>query len=272
MSVVISGAPVEIPGLTTVSWLEEPRLRLRRGEDFTARRPASRIQQIILHTTKGLPFGPQDPPQQILPGFGPAVHAGERCAEYWSHDGRNAGAHLVVDQDGTIACCVDLLTEAAYHATIVNQRSIGIEIYQGAAAELYAGQLHVVVALVDWLTRRFGIQRQITTRYPGRPVPRLAMGGLDCVGVFGHRDVSASRGAGDPGTEIFDLLMQAGYEDWDFAMEEDLAVWRERQGALGLPADGVPGPVTLAALVAAKHPGGMWVERPGDDALPAATS
>src|SRR4051812_17127059 len=105
MSVVINGAPVEIPGLTTVSWLEEPRLRLRQGEDFTSRK-SPWIQMVVLHTTKGLPFGPKDPPQQILPGFGPAANAGERCANYWSHDGRNAGAHLVVDHDGTIACCV----------------------------------------------------------------------------------------------------------------------------------------------------------------------
>jgi hypothetical protein len=265
MSVVISGAPVAIPGLTTVSWLEETRLRLGR-EDFAPRRPSSRIQQIILHTTKGLPAGPRDLPQDIRPGFGPAVNAGERCALYWSHDGRNAGAHLVVDQDGTIACCADLLTDAAYHATVVNQRSIGIEIYQGAAAELYAGQLHIAVTLVDWLTRRFGIQRQIPAHYAGLPIPRLVQGGIDCVGVFGHRDVTSTRGAGDPGSEIFHLLSQAGYEAWDFAANEDLAVWRQRQAYLHLQQDGVPGPITLAALVAAKQPAGMWIERPGDDA------
>lgn len=266
MAVVIAGQPEEIPGVHTVSWLEDPRLRLRKLEDFHPRPPAW-IRQIVLHTTKGLPARAGDLPQQVLPGLGAPVDAGERCAQYWSHDGRQAGAHLVVDQDGTVACCVDLGTEAAYHAGVVNNLSIGVELYQGAHGELYEGQLQATLALVDWLTRRFGIQRQIPHRYTGGPIRRLEEGGANCVGVFGHRDVTANRGPGDPGSAIFDVLGEAGYERFDFGALEDLKTWQVRQRGLGLPADGIPGPATVAALEP-HSPGGLWVERPGDLAGP----
>jgi len=264
MAVIVAGAPEEIPGLHTVSWLDHPQLRLRAGEDYRSRNPGTWIRQVILHTTKGLPAKAGDPGQVIRVGLGAPVNAGERTAVYWSHDGRQAGAHLVVDHDGTVACCADLRADAAYHAGAVNERSFGVEIYQGAGGELYLGQLQAVVALCDWLTRRFGIQRQLPQLYAGRPTKRLEDGGEDCVGVFGHRDVTATRGPGDPGTVIMELLRQAGYERWDFALGEDLDAWRTRQFGLGLDPDGIPGPVTVARLRAGGRPAGLWVTRPGD--------
>ncbi len=262
MAVVIAGQPEEIAGIHTVSYLEDPRLRLRKLEDYHPR-PPTWIRQIILHTTKGLPARPGDPPQRILTGIGTPVHAGERVVHYWSQDGRQAGAHLVVDHDGSVACTCDLGTEAAYHAGIVNATSIGIEIYQGADAELYLGQLQAAVHLVDWLTRRFGIQRQIPDRYQGGPIHRLELGGADCVGVFGHRDVTANRGPGDPGTAICDVLKGAGYEPFDFGRHDDLATWKSRQRDLGVHDDGIPGPDTVAALKV-KSMWGLWIERPSD--------
>ena len=268
MAVIVNGSPEEIPGLHTVSWLEEPRLRLRSREDFHPR-TTRWIRSIILHTTKGLPARAGDPPQQVLTGRGAPVNAGERTALYWSRDGRQAGAHLVVDHDGTVSCCVDLLTEAAYHAGPVNTVSIGIELYQGPQGELYVGQLEAAVALVDWLTQRFGIQRQIPDRYDGGPLRRLELGGLDCMGVFGHRDVTSTRGPGDPGSAVFDMLALAGYERYDYRQGADRAAWTRRQAGLGLVGDGMPGPQTLTRLKATGRPRGMWVPRPGDSAADA---
>lgn len=270
MAVIVNGAPEEIPGLHTVSWLDDPRLRLRAREDFHPR-TTRWIRSVILHTTKGLPARAGDPPQQVLTGRGAPVNAGERVALYWSRDGRQAGAHLVVDHDGTVACCVDLLTEAAYHAGPVNTVSIGIELYQGGRGELYVGQLEAAVALVDWLTQRLGIQRQIPDRYLGGPIRRLELGGQDCIGVFGHRDVTSNRGPGDPGSAVFDALARAGYERWDFAAAQDRARWQARQEDMGMGrlvgvADGIPGPQTLARLKAVGRARGMWVPRPGDSA------
>jgi hypothetical protein len=271
MALIIAGRPEDVPGLHTVSWRDHPELRLRRGEDFRARSTLW-IRSIVLHTTKGLPARAGDPPQQLLTGIGAPVNAGQRCALYWSRDGRNAGAHLVVDHDGTVACCCDLQTEAAYHATVVNDRSIGVEIYQGPNSELYVGQLQAAVALVDWLTQRFGIQRQIPRGYPAAadhaPIRRLERGGEDCVGVFGHRDVTNNRGPGDPGDAIFTMLAQARYERWDYEAGEDLAAWRKRQADLGIAPDGVPGLMAQRCLRSDGRLAGMWVERPGDADLP----
>lgn len=264
MALIIAGQAEDVPGLHTVSWRDHPELRLRRGEDFRAR-SALWIRSIILHTTKGLPARAGDPPQQILTGMRAPVDAGKRCVLYWSQDGRNAGAHLVVDHDGSVACCCDLQIEAAYHATVVNDRSIGIEIYQGQAGELYVAQLQAVVDLCDWLTRRFAIQRQTPHRYAGGPLARLERGGQDCVGVFGHRDVTSNRGPGDPGSTIFEMLAQAGYERFDYGASEDLNTWRSRQALIGAdPVDGVPGPATQRMLRSTGRLAGMWVPRPGD--------
>ena len=190
-------------------------------------------------------------------------------ARFWSNDSGQAGAHLVVDHDGSIVCVADLLLDRAFHAGPVNDCTIGIELYQGADAELYDEQLVQTVKLVDWLTRRFGIQRQIPHHYKG-PLTRLAAGARDVVGVYGHRDVTDRRGPGDPGDQIFNKLAEAGYETWDLERKEDLTVWKQRQTDLSrssvspIDLDGIPGLQTCRALGAGGRPGGMWVSRPGD--------
>jgi hypothetical protein len=60
----------------------------------------------------------------------------------------HTGAHLIVDCDGSIGCLADLVTEATYHATSVNHRSIGIEIHQTRADEIFEAQLDAVARLV----------------------------------------------------------------------------------------------------------------------------
>jgi hypothetical protein len=261
VGITIDGHDEQIHGITTRSFLEDPTLKLS-PEDCRPRSGA--ITSIVLHTTKGIPGGKDKRRQEIRPGFGAPVGAGARAASCWRDDGRAGGAHLVVDFDGSVTCHADLVRTTAYHAGAANARSIGIEIYQGSRAELYAGQLEVVVALVDWLTLRFGVQRAIPAGYLGGPIARLELGAVDFSGVFGHRDCSSNRGAGDPGDEVFRLLAAAGYERWDIEARQDVAAWKSRQQQLGLTADGVPGPRTRAALAAAGRRGGLWVSRPAD--------
>lgn len=266
---VISGTAVAVPGLTIQSWLDDPSLRLKKGEDMRVRKTAW-VRSIILHTTKGIPGGSDKRPQKIIPGCGPHIDAGQRVARYWSKDGRNAGAHIVVDFDGVVTCCADLASEATYHAGNVNDVSIGIEIYQGSDAELYEYQLEKVVTLVDFLTKHFQIQRQYHWPYLKRPIKGFEeTGGAGFLGVFGHRDCSDNRGLGDPGDAVFEFLRQAGYMRFNFEAGEDKKFWREKQEPLkkinpALSVDGSPGPLTAQALLKNGKPSGQWVERPGD--------
>jgi len=271
MGVIIGGVSEEVAGLVIRSWLDPQGLRLT--EDDRQPRPAdSWIHAIVLHTTKGVPGGPDQRRQLIMKGLGPPSEHLATVTDGWASDHICASAHFVIDFDGTMACVADVLTETTYHAgnRAVNHHSIGIEMYQGDNAELYEGQLVSTVRLVDFLTRRFGIQRQFHWPYCNHAVARIAEGGGSVVGVYGHREASDDRGYGDPGDAIFEQLLAGGYERFDFDAQEDLTIWKQRQLALNaqlgtmLDIDGVPGLQTATALGAAGRAHGLWVPRPGD--------
>lgn len=251
-------------GLIVQNFLDNHHLHLARDDQRLRSVEEQRwVRSIVLHTTGGIPGGPSDERQQVIhPGFGPSSRAGERIVADWTHDhSRPGGAHLIVDFDGIVYCCADLIAVAAYHAGLANAFSVGIEIAQNQDGSLFDRQLDVVVMVVDWLTARLGIQRQIPRSYEGKPAPRLTGHMID-TGVFGHRDVSEKRWKGDPGDAIFDKLKAAGYESFDFARAEDILCWRKRQFDLGMsPTDGMPGPKTRDALLAAGKRDGLWVER-----------
>lgn len=263
---IIDGQKVAAPkDLVVTNYQDDKRLRLRIGQlgggNDGARRRTRWIRSIVLHTTKGIPGGPDQRPQKIIPRLGPDRGKEFDVAKFWATSTKSAGAALVVDSDGSVGQLHDLVTEAAYHTgNAVNDLSIGIEIYQGSDAELYLGQLDKTADLVDFLTATFGIQRQIPHKYLG-PIDRLDHGGgADCVGVFGHRDITDRRGAGDPGDAIMDVLAVRGYERFDFQSGEDLRVWASRQKILGdgMTADGVPGPVTVGRLKVRGYDHGLW--------------
>jgi hypothetical protein len=260
LSVVIDGKPELVPGIASASFLDAPSMRVLRED----RRPriTSWIRSIILHTTVG------DEPQVVRPGKGTGGMAA-RTVGAWQTDYRHAGSHLIIDGDGSVFCLADLLREATYHATTINEVSVGIEICQSPGLEIWQAQIDAAIALCDWLTGRFGIQQQIHAPYrPNYPVRRLANGGLDCVGIFGHRDQTDQRGRGDPGDAVLAALQLAGYESFDYASDHDKEAWRLRQSALGVGADGIPGPDTVRALLAAGYPQGLWAMRasPAPDA------
>lgn len=257
---VIGGRIVPVLGRRVISWHDDSRVRLAIGEDGRARRERW-IRQVILHTTRGIPGGKDRRAQVVYAGAGRSTWDRLNLAEMWRRDELYSGAHLVVDHDATVYCLADLELETAFHATAANDSSVGIEIKQGGDAELYEEQLAAVVDLVNVITAELGIQRQIPHLYRGRPLKRLdekGGRGADCVGVFGHRDQTNRRGAGDPGDPIMERLAAAGYEPHDFERGGDLEAWRGRQCLLGLAADGVPGPGTVSALRARGFAGGLW--------------
>ena len=270
---IINGSHVTVPGLDVTNFEDDPRLRLA-PEDFRLRAPheQSWIHLLVFHTTGGIPGGNDLRPQVIKPGIGLSTGGGQRIVASWTHDrNRHGGAHLVVDQDGRAYCCADLGRVAAYHAEKANGCSIGIEVVQGHAdADLYEGQIEAAVQLGLWVCRLMPIpiQWQIPTPYQGEPVPRFessmhSAAGIfafgDVCGIVGHRDLTSSRGSGDPGDAIMDALQLAGCERFDFSRREDLATWTDRQMQLGVWfADGSPGPMTADALKKAGYTDGIW--------------
>lgn len=271
---VIGGREIEVPGVIVRNFKDEPKLALRVGRpdgNNDGKKRTASVTMIVIHTTKGIPGGTDKREQLILPGLGKNTDAEDRTASYWSTDPTPSGAHIVVDHDGTVGCLADLRDVCAYHAgnSEVNNRSIGIEIFQGSKAEMYEAQLDVVRKVVDVLTAEFGIQRQIPSLYRNQPVPRLDdEGGRDFNGVVGHRDVSDQRGKGDPGDAIMDVLESHGYERFDLFMSDDKRAWKTRQQMLrtklgkDLVVDGVPGAATCAALKELGYKHGLWALPP----------
>lgn len=251
-----------IDSLNIINYQDNKKLRITMGKNGRIRN-TKWIRGIVLHTTKGWPDDSHPSPQLLIDGFGKNQNAGERCVEVWKDV--TAGAHLVVDFDGAIYQCADLVSEATYHAGSVNEVTVGIEIYQGSKAELYQEQLNVVVKLLDSLTALLGIQRQYHSPYHAKQLPQRIsssqVAGKDVVGIYGHRDVTTNRTFGDPGDIVFSYLKNAGYESFDFGKNEDLLVWKERQKQLNITADGIPGPNTVKALQQVGYVNGLWVRR-----------
>lgn len=243
---LIAGHVIEVPGVDIANPLDASWCNLS-PRDYRARR-SSWIRQIILHTTKGLKV------QHIIPGVGPGGKD-EDVAAYWRLEQRQSAAPIVVDTDRTAGCLCDVVKTNAYAATVSNDWSISIEMYQLSDGGVYESTLQSTVAIVLALCDVLQIPLQVPSRrYPNAPITRMIHGGPDMVGVFGHRDNTTERGWGDPGDEIGRRLLAAGAEAFDFESREDIEVWKRRQLYLNaifgerLAVDGQAGPGTMAAL------------------------
>lgn len=215
-----------------------------------------------------------DDPEKILETPGPSARWGgaQDTVQFWAQkkdaNGKAApvsGTHIVTGHNGMTVCTQDLCRFIGWHANQANNLSWGHEIKEvnGGGVHRQALLAAVEITLVDTLT--IGVQQQCPTHYKnGVPYPRFVNGGKDLVGVFGHRDVTTDRGYWDPGDTIFKLLVERGFESFDFYAKQDLDVWAKRQEWLkGLGfykgiIDGVAGYDTTMALKAAGFPNGIF--------------
>lgn len=257
---VINGEQLEVPGLDIKNWNDDPDLGLASGH--FASRKTQWIRQIVVHTTRGIPGGNIQKNQYVIPG-GKNLKKDHTIPDMWNNDSRVASAHLIVDGDGSISCIADLKSHATWHAgqRDVNETSIGIEMAQLGDGGIYEATLVATVKLVEALCEHFSIQRQLHLPYRRGPVERLSQGGGNCVGVFGHRDISSNRGFGDPGDIILERLLDNGFERFNFESNEDLEAWRNRQEELGISSDGIAGPGTINALKDAGYAHGIFNQR-----------
>lgn len=241
-----NGAAIDVPGLTILNPTDAPWCKLDPG-DYCYRPKGMWLRQVIVHSTKG------NHPSKVIPGKGPGGK-GKIVADFWKGDPTHSAAQLVIDNDGTVACLCDLATTMAYHATVSNVWSVGIELYQESNNGIYEAVYEAAVLLIPALCNLMGIPFQgDTSPYANAPLQRMIHGGADCVGVFGHRSNTDTRGRGDPGDEIFTRLVKHGMHGFDFAAGGDRAFWLTAQRLMNhqfnekLAEDGICGPLTLKA-------------------------
>jgi hypothetical protein len=247
---IIDGREELIPGLEIINYKDDRRLKLKPGEDMRARHTRW-IRSIVWHNTKNIPTIVKD-------GMGPNTNLEHRIANLWATDGRHAGAHLSVDWDGTICCHADLLQDAAYHAGSINEYSIGGELFEDSKGTVYRYQLDVAARLTLWMCGRFGIQLQMPDPTYKTTITRIAQGGKYVVGVFGHCH-NTNRKPDDPSKDIFNILLATDkFKLFNFDILEDIKTWKVIQGALGLYADGIPGPTTCDTLRSKGFKNGLY--------------
>lgn len=258
---LIGGLVVPVPGVNVIGPHDTKWSHLSPG-DCRFRRETW-VRQVMLHKTIA------DDPEFVIGGKGP-VGGARRTAEYWQQtkaDGSQAeysGAHIVTGDDAEVACLADLALMEAFHATVSNPYSIGIETREKPGGGVYEAALDATVRVTMTIVEHCGIQLQVPKLpYRGEPLRRMLNGGKDCVGVFGHRNNTTRRGRWDPGDRLFHMLIALGADSFDFDAGEDVAVWKGRQAELvrrghTLKVDGIPGPATTNALKLEGYRGGIW--------------
>lgn len=240
---MIGGRAVTVNGVNVINSADAAWCRLR-PSDY---RPRSTmwVRGIVIHSTGGRW------PMPVIETPGPGGEC-ERYADIWATDPAHSAAHIVVDSRATVACPADIQHDCAYHATSVNDVSIGIEMAQMKDGSIHRCTIDMTVSVVRAICAAVGIPFQVcSTPYANRQIDRLALGGADCVGIYGHRDQTDQRGRGDPGDAIYAALLAAGAEQVDYAHSQDLEVGRARQAYLNahgghLTVDGLIGPASLA--------------------------
>lgn len=275
MSLIIKNQKIEVPGLITKSWLDtDGPPKTIKCNKFINRR----ICSVVIHTIRGI-----HPATMALDEYGqPAISQDESegfaNAKYWARKtSKNASVHLIVCHNGTVLNICDLKDEIAWHCEGGNLWTIGIEMCQLKNGTIYRSCLEETVKLVNFLTKEFGIQRQLPAklingkRVPiSGVIPRLNQdndgpAGKNYYGVYGHNHNTINKGSGDPGVVIFQMLLDEQYEGWDLKNDEDLDVWKQRQTNLGIQKpDGIPGTQTVLALKTTGYKNGLWITLPND--------
>jgi hypothetical protein len=248
MSIVLDGRRIEVPGVRTVSWLDNPDVP-RVPDEHTNPRSLP-PQMIVAHTSWGLRAG-VEPCWSEDPG-------GLSLAHQQRDTSRPASWDFSIGRDGTVYWQNDPATRYTWHTSNANSRSIGFEMEQELSRPgLTDCQLDAALRMARFLSAYFGIPLTTPTR-DGRPdarvLPRLASGGADVYGLVGHRSQTTERGAGDPGDAIFERALASGWRGLDYFGGGDLAFWRDVQQRAGLPVTGHPDAATLAR-VTSRAPG-----------------
>ena len=200
---LFSGESVLVEGVEVVNYLDDKDWTLPIPKCGTRRR--KQIQHVVMHTTGGYPDRDHPTPQRIRPEAAQPKHCrAASTLSYWRNSSRIAGAHMLIDADGTCYCLCDLMDIATYHVPNWNNVSIGIEVVQQSDSSIFEAQLETVGAVADAIVTKLSLPRVATGAYVG------ARHDVTGVGVVGHRDLTSSRGFGDPGDFVMAAAVRRG--------------------------------------------------------------
>jgi hypothetical protein len=256
MSIVLNNERMEIPGVETVCWLDDPKKVPHQVTDGKEWPLDFWPRHFTIHTTNGTTRKP------VKQGF-LASTRDWLYARYQASTTRYVSWHFTIDIDGTIAWSADPMRWMCWHAgNDSNKYSIGFELVQGPDGLLYSVQLDRMVTTLNFLSGKIGIPKQFP-EVDGKPfsgmITRLTDehgGGKDICGAVGHRNIWARnkqhvlvplRGFGDPGDHPFHALREAKWSGYDYELNKELLYWMDVQRTVGLTGgdvDGVPGPKT----------------------------
>lgn len=248
---LINGIVHPVEGVTIIGPHDAAWAHLSPGDGCP--RGNHRPQQWFLHKTIA------DDPERLLPGSGP-VGGARATATAWFDDAHSAGGHVITGHDGETACLCDLATWASYHARQSNFLSVGHEMKELHGGGFYEACVAAAVKVTIAGCRLLGIP--LMAHWPYRnntPLARMANGGIDCYGIFGHRDNTTERGRWDPGDIVYDYLRDAGVVLLDYAANKDreyvsvIQVELKRGGFYAGAIDGLSGQGTVAGLRAAGY-------------------
>lgn len=207
---VINGVRVPVPGVRIVTYLDDPARCPRVTKGFA--RPASAAAAVMLHTSRGRSG-------VIVDGSRESDKAA-KLVRYQTRTERAASWCVTIGSAGDVWQQCDAATFATWHATVANPWSVGLELAQDRdTPDLTRAQVDACVAVVRALCSALNIPLRVPA-IDGAPVngvvrawqPRKQGGGARAAaGVLGHRNVTTSRGKGDPGDGIFRALLAAGF-------------------------------------------------------------
>lgn len=212
---IIDGRRVPVPGVRVVTWEDDPDAapRVTKGSP----RPASSVTAVVLHTSRGRSG-------VVVPGARASDKA-RKLARYQVRGSRKASWHITISAAGTVYQQADAATFATWHASQANGWSVGIELAQDSdTPDLTGAQVDACVAVVRALCSALNIPAWVPARHHGggswsqesgpvRAWQSRKQGGesLAASGVIGHRNLTTSRGKGDPGDGIFLALLTSGF-------------------------------------------------------------
>ena len=212
---IIDGRRYPVPGVRVVTYLDDP-VRCPRVTKGNAR-PASAATAVMLHASRGRSG-------VVVPGSRESDKAA-KLVRYQVRSERDASWCITIGSAGDVWQQCDAATFATWHATVANQWSVGLELAQTAdTPDLTQAQVDACVAVVRVLCEALRIPLRVPVvghdgdswsvcNKPVRAWQSRKQGGeaRAVSGVLGHRNVTTSRGKGDPGDGVFLALLASGF-------------------------------------------------------------